>query len=207
MNVKWETLAGVLALALAVGSEPASAEGGRWQLRMSGLATSSTTGFGFDPRAGIGIGLGYRLSSRIGIEIEGLTTEVQQGGLATESSFRMTPLLAHLDVHFTPGHAVDFHAGAVVGYVGVGEVTTRRNIAWPLGTDTRLTRARPDDEIAWGLSLGLDVPIGGRGSFLAFGATYLDLPLEVSGEALDGGVERLGDFDPLIAHVGYGVRF
>lgn len=206
VNAKLLTIVSALTMA-SILDQPASAQTERWQLRMSGVAASSTSGLGLwsDPRAGVGVGLEYRLSPRIGLELGSLTTEVQRGTLSTEATFRMTPLLARLDVHFTPGRRVDFYGGPVAAYVDVGEVTTRRVIDWPLGNETRETRVRVNDELAWGLALGLDVALGDRGAFLAFGATYLELPLEVSGEPRSD--VRLGAFDPLIAHVGYGMRF
>lgn len=207
MNTRLRTIVGALAVAVAIGGARASAQSDRWQLRIAGLSTSSTELFGGDPRAGLGVGLEYRLSPWVGLEIGGLATEAQRGSLATESSFRMTSVLARLDLHFTPTSRVDFYGGPVGGYVRIGEVTTHTIVDWPLGRETRETRASGDDKLAWGLALGLDVPIGGRGSFLTFGATYLELPLEVSGEGANDHGERVGDFDPLIAHVGYGVRF
>jgi outer membrane protein W len=216
----------VLVAALAVGAWSAASNGAaaqeeRWHLRFSALGAQSTSGVDTDPVPGFGLGLEYRVTPRIGIELGGLTVEPEAeerinlfiADFTLESSYRITPVLARVNFHFTPEGPVDFYAGPVAGYVDVSDVTLRLRVRGPFGDDSDEVELGADDELAWGAAVGLDVPIGGGRSFVTLGATYLRLPLDVD-LAIDNGEEDpqeefevLGDPDPLVVHLGYGLRF
>jgi outer membrane protein W len=201
----------------AAAAGAASAADERWQVRLAGVSAQTDALGQADSSQGWGLGLEYRFSPRFGVELGGLTTEPEGAAevelfagtrLIFESSFRMTPVLARLNVHLLPGRRVDLYVAPVAGYVRMSDVTLRIRAE---GTgDARAEEAvfeeriGTEDELAWGAALGVDIPVGHGGSALTLGATYLRLPLTVSGP---DGSEQGGDIDPLLLHVGYGFRF
>jgi hypothetical protein len=200
-------------LALAAGTGRAAAAEERWQLRVAGVSAQSTAGGGLNGSLGWGLGLEYRASRRLGVELGGLSSEfdseaeIEFLGLVrfrTESSLRMTPVLARLNVHLTPDRRADLYLGPVLGYVGYSDIEVRAELPIP-GFPIRLQdRIETEDEFAWGAHLGLDVRLGGGHSFLTAGATFLKAPVTVR-----DGDEGQGSFDldPLVFHLGYGHRF
>lgn len=205
------TLGIVLAL-FAGAAKPAAAGEGPWRLRLTAVSAQSTKGGGSNGSLGFGLGVEYRLSPRIGVEVEGLRSNVGSKeefdifGMATitaETEVDATPLLARLDVHLTPGRRADLYLGPVGGYVLMSDLTLR--LRGEAGGEEQVFEQRIDtrDELAWGAHLGLDVRFGGGSSFLTMGATFLKLPLTIRDEE---GTQQ-GDLDPLIFHLGYGWRF
>jgi outer membrane protein W len=207
-----------LALALLAGAAPAAAEDS-WQLKFSGVSAQSTAGGGSNGALGGGLALEYRATPRIGVELGGLTTgyedEISLGlfgaPLLVESEFRMTPILARLNVHLTPDRRVDLYAGPVAGYVLMSDLTYRIRIpGLELDSIVIETEFPTEDQFTWGAHAGFDVRVGGGNSFLSAGATWLDLPLEI--EFPPFGIPEnpdsfSADFDPLVVHVGYSYRF
>ncbi|MDX1998713.1 MAG: hypothetical protein SF066_13430 [Thermoanaerobaculia bacterium] len=185
--------------------------------RLYGAGFRTFSGIAPDFSAGFGLGLEYRLSPRIGVEVNVSTAEIEDDfdlvhiGVVPfdiESTVRVTPVILQLDWHLTPGRAVDLHIGPVVGWLFAGdlEVTTRGALPFPGFSRERRTT---DDTIAFGAHLDLDVPLGDRGLFLAFGATYLNADLETTKlePATGRTVESSFEFDPLLLKVGLGYRF
>jgi len=222
MNTNARTLVLGTLLALAAAA-PGAAADDAWQLKIYGVSAQSTAGSGSDGPLGVGLGLEYRATPRIGVELAGMTGEVDGldiefslPGLIFETEARMTPILARLDLHLTPGRRADLYLGPVAGHVSIGDVTVRSRGRTDLSVVSGESRIRTEDQFAWGAHVGLDVRLGDGDSFLTAGATYLDLPLELDlpfdGPTLEGETDLValpagGDLDPLIVHLGYSYRF
>lgn len=202
-----------LLLALAAGAAAPAASDGPWQLKVSGVSAQSTAAGGDDSALGGALALAYRATPRLGVELSGLRTEFDKEtsvqlfstDFVSELDFRMTPILARLNVHLTPGRRADVYLGPVAGYVLLSEVSHRYRPG-PLVDDIPFEMPA-EDRFTWGAHAGLDVQVG-RGSSLTAGATWLDLPLEVRVDnfTTQNGTFS-GDFDPLILHLGYGYSF
>jgi outer membrane protein W len=202
----------VLVASLA-GSSRAAADDDPWRLKLGAVATESLNGGVDGPSYGAGAGLEYRFSPRVGLELAAITAEDEDEigfsffdelSLGIESRVRMTPVMAKLDLHLTPDSRVDFYLAPVAAYVKMSDL--RLTFRAEAGDDrvTEVEHIDLEDKFAWGLSLGMDVPIGRGGSFFNLGATYLRLPLSVrDGEDFS----TAGDIDPIFVQVGYGLRF
>lgn len=220
MNPKQTILIPVLAAALAVLATalPATADdGGPWSLKVTGVWAHSTAGGGPDGSLGAAVGVEYRPTPRLGVELGALTSEFDQDAtieffetrIDLESEFRIVPVLARLDLHLTPGRRADLYIGPVAGWVSTSDMDLRLRIhAPPLPDFVQEMEIPIDDELVWGAHAGADVRLGGGRSFLTAGATYLDLPLTLDLGALDpeGDAPR-GDLDPVVFHLGYGYSF
>lgn len=218
MHFPVRPLAGfVAAVALAgpVWAQEDTSAGFRGRLYGAGFRTFS--GIAPEFSAGFGLGLEYRFSPQLGVELDVSTAEIEDDldffaiqvvPFDIETTVRVTPVTLQLDWHLTPGRAVDLHIGPVVGWVLAGDihVTTRGASPFPGVSRERRTT---DDTLAFGAHIDLDVPLGDRGLFLAFGATYLDADLETTELEAETGrtVESSFEFDPLLMKLGLGYRF
>jgi outer membrane protein W len=212
----WMAVLAVSAAVVAV-SGGAAAQEDRWRLRVGPLAALATAEGDLEPSPGLGAALEYRFSPRLGLELGALATELEAetqvdllflGQIAFESTLRMTPVLAKLDLHLTPDSRIDFYVAPVAAYVRMSDLDVRVTARVEGEEETEEVSLATEDEWAWGAALGLDVPLGGGSSFLALSATYLRLPLEL--RDMDEEVEELlsiGDVDPLFLQVAYGLRF
>ena len=193
-----------------LGTVPAVAETDHgWRLKLTGVSVQSTASDAPNGDAGAGLGLEYRVSRHIGVELDALTSELEDSqtlgffALTLETSLKVTPVLARLNLHLTPGHPVDFYLGPVVGWMRYGDIEIRfRGGDFP---SDQTFRVPTRDTFAWGGHFGVDLPLGARGLFLTGGATYLKAEVETKP---DDFVEPGSfDLDPLIAHLGVGYRF
>ena len=72
---------------LTLGTVPAVAETDRgWRLKLTGVSVQSTASDAPDGDIGAGIGLEYRMSRHVGVELDALTSEV--AGVTTASPGR-----------------------------------------------------------------------------------------------------------------------
>jgi outer membrane protein W len=208
----------VLMVGAVAGSRPAAAETDPWRLRLGAVAAESTADSQIDASYGFGLGLEYRLSPRLGLELGTLTTEpkskeefqFEDETVRLEARFRMTPVMAKLDLHLTPDSRVDLYVAPTAAYVRMSDLTVRVSAEDEGQVFSVEQQIDTDDKLAWGLSLGLDVPLGSGGSFLSLAATYLRLPLSVrddEGFSSDDGFSTDNDIDPLFVQIGYGLRF
>jgi outer membrane protein W len=201
-----------IALALfAAGSARAAEENG-WQVKLTGVSAQSTAGGGSNGSLGAGLGLEYRATPRVGVELAVLSTQVDDeiqfdffdvAQLSIRSRLRVTPMLGKLDFHLTPSHRVDLVVGPIVGWVRYGDLETR--VSGPEGsvlTDRVATKAG----FAWGAHLGIDIPLGSRGLLFTAGATYLKARVEPRDGSAESGAPKL-DLDPLLLQAGLGYRF
>jgi outer membrane protein W len=214
-------LAAALVPALAAGATAQAADDEAWRLKLSGAHAVSTAGGIPQGSLGGGLGLEYRATPRVGVELGGLSAEMEDetefdflfAEIDIETAVRITPVLARLNVHLTPGRRADLYLGPVAGYVAMSDLTWRvRTSAFGDPPEVEQVRFPTEDQFTWGAHLGLDVRLGDGGSFLTAGATYLDLPVEVRfpGDDDPPDEEELGirgDLDPLVFHLGYAYSF
>lgn len=165
------TVASVLALVVAAPSE--AAESG-WTLRIQGgLLTSSadlveeeagaTLRAQAETSPAFSVGLEYRLADRIGIEVSALYSDIdidfsaELGSVRAEQTVKleMTPLTLGFNIHLTPSSRFDFYVTPSVSYVRYGDVAFRVD---EIGLDDR--NEVDSDSTAFGLSLGVDIPLG-----------------------------------------------
>lgn len=210
MNRTIQTL-GAFGIFFALCSPVAAADDTGWRLKLTGVAAQST--HGSDTSFGAGLGLEYRASRRIGVELATLTSEISDevsfdffGETVTiESTLRMTLVLAKLNLHLTPDHRADLYLGPVVGRMFYSDLDVEVHNF--LG-ETITGQAKTEDDWAWGAHVGVDVPVGDRGLFFTAGATWLDAQVEIEGDPEDEESGDLrSDLDPLVAQIGFGYRF
>jgi outer membrane protein W len=214
MASKRRLATGWLVAGLLAALPAAAQEGGDWTVRL-GAAGMASTGEGDDTGYGIGLGAEYRVSPRFGVELGAATAELESDPdvlvitfgddelsivpIELETSVRLTPLLARLNVHLTPGRRGDLYVAPVVGWVQVSDDVLRVR---SLGTEHEVA-LNVDDELAWGAAVGLDVPLGEGGSQLSVNLTWLRLSIdsEIFGQ------DATAELDPLTVTAGYGFRF
>ena len=207
-------------IALATGSHATAqtrTEPG-WQVELTGLSTQPTTG-SFGGAGGFGLGLGYRMSPRLSVELDLISSEIEDqisfGFFGDEfftiqSSLQMTPVLAGLNVHLTPGRRVDLYMGPVLGLIRYDDIEIEVSGDLLEGEIVPVQRIETKDGFAWGARLGMDVPIGRRGVFFTANVTYLKAEVEVDGfedDDFDDFGSSSFDLDPLVSQLGFGYRF
>lgn len=192
----------------------AAAADPRWQLAIAATTALRTPILGVEDSPGWSAGLEYRASRRISVELDVLGNRIEDGieidffgaELDVQQSFQATWLLSRLNVHFTPDSRVDLVAGPVLGHLGTGDLTlTARSRIPGEPAVVEKERFKAKGGIAAGAHLRLDIRLGQGRSFLTAGATYVRSRVEVA-EQPDS-EPRSFDFDPLIVHLGYSVRF
>ena len=204
---------GIALILLAAGEAVADDPAG-WRLKLSGISAQSTAGGSLDPSFGGGLGIEYRATRRLGVELSLASVELNDEAgfqffgtelLVIESTVRATPLLAQLNVHLTPDRRADVYLGPVVGRLQYGdlEVEIRSDV---LGERLVAAPVETKDGYAWGAHVGLDVPFGARGAFFTAGVTWLRAEVETEGGGEEEGGGRI-DLDPLLARAGFGYRF
>lgn len=192
-----------------------------WNLRVSGVWVDPDVDFDetdssgdrvvadADSELGFGVALERRFSPRLGLEFGVLNAEPDvslQADLAglprltASDSVGMTAITVGLNVHLTPGKAVDLYIGPLLGYVFFDDVGFRAQIAGEVLAQDFST----SDDFGLGAQIGADIPLGDSAWAINLAAKFLDATLEVTDE--DGEETDLG-FDPLILSFGFGYRF
>lgn len=220
MNRMIKTLSRLgIVLVVCAGSRAAAADSG-WGIEVTGGSVQSVSELGLDSSPGFGLALEYRASRRLGARLGVLTSEIDSDIgfeffdldlLVLESNLRMTPVLAQLDVHLTPGRKVDLYLGPVLGYVRYGDIKTEVRSDLLGNEPISVGRVRTRDGFAWGGQIGMDVPLGSRGTFFTVKALYLQTEVETIEEIddpdEDGEIDSSVDLDPLVIQAGFGYRF
>jgi outer membrane protein W len=165
--------------------------------------TSVRTGFGTG--AGAGLRGEYLFSSRLGVEVGvlgagsvGVTSRIFGGTVGSDVEVSgFAPFTVGFNVHLTPEHAVDLYIGpqlALVRYSSVDVWT-----GWSGANST----VSIENDVGWGVILGLDVPLGNHGWMIQANVRYIDTDMKNSREwiAFDS------EFNPVILSVGFGYRF
>jgi outer membrane protein W len=196
--------AGGHAAAAADPSEPG------WRLKLTAASIQSTGGGGSNSSLGAGLGFEYRASEHFGFEVGAVSSKIKDEigfsfgdeDFSVESSFRVTPVLARLNFHLTPGRRADLYLGPVAGWVRYGDTDVRVRV--PGEGSILVGHARNKDGFAGGAHIGLDVPFGTRGLFFTSDATWLKARVK---PASNSGGEDSFDLDPVIVQAGLGYRF
>ena len=188
-----------------------------WRLRFNlsivdpvGNSISTSVGYSdisFDLGAGVGAGLHaeYRTSPRLGIEIGIMgASEFEISNRISRHSIRgdvsltgFAPLSLGLNIHLTPERNFDIYAGPQIALVNYGTDRT-----W-WGLSSARANISVDNDWAWGLVAGLDLPLGRSGWLFNTNLRYLETNIQQS----DGDFHFDGEFDPLIFSVGFGYAF
>jgi len=186
--------------------------------KLFGASVNSVFGGDFDSAAGFGLGLEYRATRHLGIELTSFTSKIESQTdfdffgfiqLGVDSSLRVTPVLAQLDFHLTPDHKVDLHLGPIAGWMRYGDLETKVR-ARVLGEpdSVEVEKVRTKDGFAWGAHIDFDVPLGQGGAFFTGGATYLNASVKAApGQADPGESDTILDLNPLVLKAGIGYRF
>jgi outer membrane protein W len=181
-----------------------------WRLKLGGVAAKPLLGDG-DLAFGGGVGLEYRASRRLGVELSASTAEIEEeftfgffdDSVTIGTALRMTPVLAKLNVHLTPDSRADLYLGPVAGRVMYGDFDVTVHSSFD--GETVRGSVKTEDDWAWGAHIGVDVPVGDRGLFFNAGITWLKAEVEI--EDPEEGGTFTSDLDPVIAQVGFGYRF
>lgn len=211
--VRTLTLFAILTTAL---SGQAGARESSWTVRVVGLgwipsdamvagrtAAAEPFRFGVSEGAGLGLALEYRLGRRWGLEgaanFADMETDfrLETGGVVLTDTDEVDVSSYSLGVnyHFTPESRADFFVGAFVAETFVDDSIF-------LTEAGRLDKVVFDDDVGYGLQLGVELPLspGGHWSLTA-GVRYILTILEGEIAGLDD------DLDPLIPWIGVGYRF
>lgn len=119
------------------------------------------------------LALEFRPSRRIGLELSGISSEINQHSvteslppfsrerITSEESFDFKIISLGLNVHPFSRRSWDLGIGPMVGYTFFGTLGFRSS----------------DDQLAWGGAATLDVPVGTAGWALAAHARYMDIEI------------------------------
>jgi outer membrane protein W len=157
---------------------------------------------------GFGAGFEYRPLhvcdlSRWGIAVDAIHSELDSHLLVDRSNawgrvretVNFTPVLLSLNYHLTPGKPVDLFLGPSIGYAFLDSVTYNT-----LGASYS---EKFDDDLTYGINLGLDVPFGTEHNY-AFTAGLRQLFFKAKGS---GTLGHNFDLNPTIATAGIAFRF
>jgi len=169
---------------------------------VAGNVTSKTR---FETGAGAGLRAERRLTDLLGFEFGVFSAgslDVQSGIASGTVQSRVslgsiTPITLGLNAHLTPKSAIDLYVGPQVGLVRYGALEIRT------GTGDSSERVSADDHFAWGVILGLDVPLGRHGWSVQGSVRYLDIDLDTSSST----TFVRGDMNPTIVSIGVGYAF
>lgn len=193
----------------------ASAQAPRWTARVSAAWVSPTgddlagsltgTGpfrFAVDDGPGLAAELEYRLTPRFGLELSALTADLDAelsipGGATPISDVESSTFELYglgLGYHPTHGRRTDFHVGLFAAIAYFDDVVFLTELDRP-------TKLVFDDDVGFGLELGVDHAFGSGRWRASAGLRYFQMILEGEQAGQDA------DLDPLILTVGVGYRF
>ncbi len=212
----------IFVLLMAAGSVLSAAES-RWIVRGNYVVTWPSTDsyqtesviggmpilneLSLDKGQGFGLDIEYMFSSRIGILVSAIFTDMEgtfvYGIEPGEESERVKDnntvdfytINAGANYHFTPESAVDFYVGAFAG------VFSYDSVKFVLPELEQEISINFDDQFSYGVTAGLDIPFGDSPWMATLGVRYL-----ISDLKEDGGPREIA-IDPLIGSIGIGFRF
>jgi outer membrane protein W len=211
----------LLALALAVPAASVGAGDNGWQVKVGGVWIHPNLNYSSvepegehltaasDNAIGLGLGLEYRLSDRIGIELGvlraspnlHLQVQVPTGWvLSAEDHLSFTPITAGFAVHLTPGKPVDLYVAPALAYVMYGDLHFAA-----FGLQTETADLAVGNQWTWGLSLGADVRLGDGPWRINSAVSYIRTTLHATD--IENGDPRKVDFNPFTVTLGIGYRF
>lgn len=198
-------------------AKPLQQDENHWRLRFNlawvnptgnSISTSiGHDGVSFDIGAGAGAGFQaeYRTSPRFGIELGilgaaefDISSSISRGHFRNDVSITgFAPLSLGFNIHLTPERSFDLYAGPLVALVNYGS----ERAWWDLWSGGN--RISIENDWAWGLAAGLDVPLGKRGWLFNANLRYLESSIKQShGEDFVS-----GEFNPAIFSIGIGYAF
>ncbi len=214
----------VVALALALtgaasAAVPEQEEG--WRIRANGfwvdgggIERTDVPHFWYssdDAGAGLGVNGEYRISPYLGVEMglmAGAETDMvfvastgPEGTFLASDTLAMSAVCAGLNVHLSPNTRADVYLGPMVAYVNYENIAAGSFGPGPI--DRYYAEVRFENDLAFGASLGLDVPVGKGGWLFNANVRYIASELDGSGP----GPRQTVDHDPLFVGVGFGYRF
>ncbi len=204
----------------AVAQEPGQVVDHRWTLRAHGFFMSTggaptiespagaTLASDNDNAAGGGVRAEYRLTRRVGLELEtwiadhGDFRATGASGVSLEATDTMTNIAVGmaLNYHLTPGSMADLHAGAVLTSIAYDDLVIVDSAP---GSDTT-TKVSFDRDLAFGLHLGVDLGLPDSNWILYADLRVLSSTLD--GSVTGGRLESVG-YDPVLLSLGFGYRF
>jgi len=212
-------LIGVAVFTVLALPSTSEADDGAWRLRLSGAWVApdfshtiiNDEGLPIHAEAdtdfGLGLGLEFMVSSRLGLEF-GLVSAQPEATLSAEPSpgnrllvsdgLSFTSYQVGLNVHLTPDAPIDVFVGPVVARVNYG------NLTFLEGTDDVL-EIECESDWAYGVNLGADLRIGDGPWSLGATVTYLSTDLVATQKGEDERVTM--DYDPMIYSLSVGYRF
>ncbi len=212
----------MLILALTAPLATAGADDDKWRLRFGGVWVEPDPDFAEVDESGnrvevgagdaIGFGLAFerRFGRRLGVELGAMQAEPDiligtgfSGGphIDTTQGVDFRAITLALNVHLTPGKAVDLYAGPLLAHVEYGNL----RLIFQDAAETVEVEVSSSDHFTFGAQLGADVPFGDSAWSLNLVGRYLDSSLDVAtGEQRV--VQQL-DVGSLIVGVGVGFRF
>ena len=209
---RWSMIA--IALCFVALALPSQAADGEWQVHAglwhvdpdlsAGDGTDAT--LDADEDVGLRLGISRQFSERWSwaVEIGSASTELGVSFPADGATVRlsddlnMLPVTAGFNLHLRPGKEVDFFIGARLAYVHYSSLVLELDGLGRQGFDI-------DDDLGWGLLIGLDVPFGDKGWSLHAVTGHIDTAAEVVNRA-DGTKTDL-ELDPTYISLGLGYRF
>jgi outer membrane protein W len=208
----------LVSVALLVTAASAGAADSKWQVKVGGVWVHPDLSYkpsypvfehiktDSDNAIGLGLGLEYSFSDRLGLEVGALRASPNvnlrvdfPGGQSIEASdgLAFTPITAGLAVHLTPGRPLDVFVVPALAYVVYG------NLRFSAPGDT--VSLDVDNQWTWGISLGAEVRLG-DGPWRFNGAvSYIRASLNATD--IDNGDVHHVDFNPCIVTLGLGYRF
>ena len=219
----WFTLvtAGLAALAPLIVAGVARAADPPWQVRVGGVWVHPNFNFSSvepegerltassDNATGLGLGIGYRLSDRLGIELGvlraspslHLQVQVPTGWvLSADDRLSFTPITAGLAVHLTPGKTFDVYVTPALAFVMYGDLHFAA-----FGLQTATADLAVDNQWTWALTLGTDVRLGDGPWRINAAVSYVSTSVHAAD--IENRDPRNVDFNPYIVTLGLGYRF
>jgi len=213
----------VAVLLVAMASQAGAADPG-WKVKVSGMwvdpdfrwdsvseyderqSAVSTSDIGF------GLGLEFRISDRLGVELVASWTEPEIAvhyelpdlvDVRDADTLGFNPITVAVNIYLTPNRPVEVYLAPMIAFVQYGDLAYNLGMFCEPGMLCTI-RFKVDDDVGWGAALGIDVPLGDRGWVLSGSVGYLDTDFKVTDS--DGDSESFG-FDPVTATLGISYRF
>ena len=222
--MKCRCAVGIVAVLLLAIAGPAAAADPGWKVKVTGVWVDPDFRWEsvseFDERQtaesssdiGFGLGLEYRISDRLGVELAASWTDPEIAvhyelpdliDIRDTDTLSFNPITVALNIYLTPNGSVGVYLAPMVAFVQYGDLEYNLGMFCEPGMLCTV-QVQVDDDVGWGAALGIDVPLGDRGWVLSGSVGYLDTDLEVTDP--DGDTESFG-FDPVTATLGIAYRF
>ena len=198
-------------LALALPSHAADGEwqvyGGLWNVEPDLSAGDGTDAIlDTDEDLGLRLGISRQFHERWSWAVEigsaapelGVSFSADGTTVRVSDDLNMLPVTAGFNLHLRPGKKVDFFIGARLAYVHYESLVLELDELGRQGFDI-------DDDLGWGLLVGLDMPFGDKGWSFQAVTGHIDTAAEVVNR--EDGTKTDLELDPTYISLGVGYRF